>query len=344
MKKILNLIIFFIIFSFLLYSQSLINIEKILEKNIKATGEKERIESIKNYSFKLNQQKYYVSCDGKMKITRGKDPIIIETILIDKDSARRNSFNKIIELKGFEKAFYQCLTKLYSGMFTLIKFKDELIYNGLKKFGPEKLHCMTWKTEDIEVNFYLDSKEFILKRIVFLGYKNGEKIEINYDFGPFREINGVKIPSSWYRSQIGARGTIYRISKIKINQPLPEDFFKKLEINAGKVEISEEELKGNVIDFNFSRGRLIIQTNWIVECFEKAGFKSGETLSLQINGERIIVTFYKFLPSRSLLRREKKLIIPNQREENYLILLRSPEFKSLAEKLSIFSTIKLKRK
>ncbi|MCP2604584.1 hypothetical protein NLC29_00315 [Candidatus Aminicenantes bacterium AH-873-B07] len=343
MKRIILIISTFLFFGFL-YAQPAHKINEILEKNIEAGVGKQNLKLIKNYSFKLNQEIYYISCDGKMKIIRGKDPIITETILIDEDSVRRNSFNKITEFKGFDKAFYQCLTKLYSGMFTLIKFKDELIYDGLKKFGPEKLHCLTWKTENIEANFYLDSEKFIIKRIALQGYKEGEKIEINYDFGPFRNVNGMKIPSSWFKSQVGARGTTYRMSKIKINQNLPENFFEKLEINAGKVEILDSILKGNIIDFVFSRGRLIIETNWTDECFEKAGFESSEILILEINGKNIEITFYNSQPPRSAIRQGKKFIMPNRGEENYLIVLWSQEFQSLADKLSILSIIKLKRK
>jgi hypothetical protein len=327
----------------MIFSQST-DLEKVLEKNIKAVGGKEKIESIKNYSFRLNSENYYISCDGIMKITKGKKPIIVETIIANENSVKRNCFNKISEFKDFRKALYQCLAKLYSGIFTLSKFKGELIYHGLKKFGIEKLHCLSVKKEDIRANFYIDSQEFILKRIVFEGYENGEKVEINYDFGPYKEVNGIRIPSSWYVSQIGARGKVYKISKFKINLDLSEDYFKKLEINAGKVEISDGELKGNIIDFNFSRGRLIIQTNWIGEHFEKAGFKSDENLILKINNENIEVTLFKFQPPRNAFGRGKRLILPNRAGENYLIYLWTEQAQSLAEKLSILSLIKLKRK
>ena len=142
MRKIVGLVIL-LIFSLLLYSQNLINVEKILDKNIEAIGGKEKIESIKNYSFRLNSENYYISCDGIIKITKGEKSIIVETIIVNENSVKRNCFNKISEFKGFGKALYQCLAKLYSGIFTLSKFKGELIYQGLKKFGMEKLYCLS---------------------------------------------------------------------------------------------------------------------------------------------------------------------------------------------------------
>lgn len=326
---------------FLSCSQS----KKVIERNIQAAGGEEKLTQIKNYSFKYGSTTYYMSSDGKMKLTEGRDPIITEIILVDEDKVKRNCFNNITEFTGLQKSEYQCLAKLRSGLFTLINFKDQLEYKGSKSFGPSEHYMLTTNIGDLEVEFYLNSDEFTVKRLVLKGYDpSQDKYEINHDFGPYQEINGVKIPSSWFRSQVGTRGSKYEISDVKMNQNYDKDFFSKLELNAGEVEIKQGALKGNIIEFRFRRNMLQIDTNWTDECIKKAGFKTKDKLILQINDKEIEIDFFESFPPRQTIRPGSKFMVPNRRSENYLIYLISPEYKGLAEELEHLLPIRLKRK
>ncbi|GAG27406.1 unnamed protein product, partial [marine sediment metagenome] len=150
--------------------------------------------------------------------------------LIDQDNVKRNCFNNITIFSGLQESTYQCLAGFFSGLFTLWKFKDRLEFHGLKVFGPKKYYKLTTNFKDLRVDFYLNEIEFAIERVVFQGFdhKTG-KYEVNYDFGPLKEINGLKIPSYWFSSQIGTRGNMYEISKVKINQFIDEDFFSNWE-------------------------------------------------------------------------------------------------------------------
>ncbi|NOR22198.1 MAG: hypothetical protein GQ476_05890, partial [Candidatus Aminicenantes bacterium] len=208
----------------LLYAQANLSVKDIVEKNIQAAGGPEALSEVKHYSFKHDLKTYYMATSGLMKLTDGKEPVITEVILVEEDKVKRNCFNKVTELAGFMKSTYQCLTKLRCGLFTLINFKDQLEFKGLKSFGPKKHYMLTTDIGELKVEFYLDSDEFTLRRLVFRGFDQSRgKYEVNHDFGPYQEINGIKIPSSWFSSQVGTRGSNYGISDVKINPPLDED-------------------------------------------------------------------------------------------------------------------------
>lgn len=337
---------FFICSLLLMFSQSMLTVNEIVEKNIQAAGGKENLAKVKNYSFKNGLTTYYMSTKGMMKQTEGKEPIITEVILVGNSKVKRNRFNNITEFTGLEKSTFQCLAQLRCSLFTLATFKDKLKFTGLKKFGPKKYYMLTTHMDGLEIEFYLDSDEFTLRRMVLNGFDPSQgKYEVNHDFGPYQDIEGAKIPSSWFNSQIGTtRGSSFTISDVKINQALGKNFFTKLDVNVGKVEVQKGALSGNVIEFRFRRSRLQIATNWTDEFIKKAGFEAGDKLILQIGGMDLEIDFYASQPPRGTIKPGAKYMIPNFRGENYFIILGKEENEQLSEKLESLLPLRIKRK
>lgn len=329
----------------LLYSQADLSVNDIVEKNIQAAGGKEALSKVKNYSFKHGLRTYYMATSGLMKLMDGREPVITEVILVKRDNVKRNCFNKITEMAGFVKSTYQCLAQLRGGLFTLANFKEQLEFKGQKNFGPKKHYMLTTDIGRLKVEFYLDADEFTLKRLVFKGFDQSRgKYEVNHDFGPYKEINGIKIPSSWYSSRVGTRGSNYGISDVKINLPLTKDFFSSIEVNVGEVKIVEGALSGNIIESSFRRNILQISTNWTDECIKGAGFKSKDKLILQMGDREIEVDFHESFPPTETIGPGSKFLVPNRRSENYIIYLISPEYKKLLEEIEPLLPIRVKRK
>lgn len=339
-------LLFLLSFVFLSCSKQDSQVKDLVEKNIQAAGGKEKISQIKNFSFKAGPNTYYVSSDGRMKITVGKDPIITEIILTADNKVIRNCYNKITEFEGLMKSNYQAQAKLRSGLFTLANFKEQLEFHGLKSFGPKEHYMLTTQVGALNVEFYLDLEEFTIKRVVFKGFEEGQgRFEVNLDFGLYQEIEGIKIPSSWFRSQVGARGREFKISDVNMNQALDEDFFSNHDVNVGNVEITQNSLKGNVVDFSTTRAdRVTISTNWTKESIQSAGFKANDKLILEIGGKEIEIDFYDSQPPKSAYEQGAKLIMPDRRGENFMIYILSSEYKDLAEKLELLLPIQIKRK
>jgi hypothetical protein len=326
-------------------SQSELSVKEIVERNIQAVGGKKFLSMIKNYSFKHGSITYYMSAAGVMKLTDGKEPIITEVIIANKDKVRRNCFNKITEITGIQKSMYQILAKLRCGLFTLVNFKDQLSLKGLKSYGAEKHYVLATKVGDLEVEFYLDAADFRLRRAVFKGFDPSQgKYEVNHDFGPYQEINGVKIPSSWFASQVGTRGSNFGISEVKVNQPLEKGFFSRLEVNIGKVSATKGELGGNIIKSTYQRNMLIIDTNWTGECMRRAGFKTNDKLILQISDQELEIDFYEAQFPKDSVGPGSMFMALNPESENYLIYLISPEFQKLTEKLEVLLPIRVRSK
>ena len=334
---------------FLSRSQTNLTVNEIIEKNIQAAGGEDNLAKVKNYSFTYGPMTYYMTTSGLVKLTKGREHVITEITLIDQDKVKRNSFNKVTELTGFQKSSYQCLAKLRCGLFTLINFKDQLAFKGLKNFGAEKLYMLTTNVDELKVEFYLDSDEWTLKRLVLKGFNPSRgKYEVNHDFGPYKEIDGLKIPSSWFRSQVGTRGRTYEISNIKMNQTLNKDFFSKLDVNVGEVAVSDGSLEGNIIDFRVTPGNLYITTNWTNEYIQEAGLKTKDKLIFQINDMDVELDFYASiseLPPRSSFSQGAKLMFQDNRlGETYLIYFYSTEFAQVEQKLELLLPIRVKRK
>ncbi len=322
--------------------------KEIIEKNIQAAGGKEALSRVNNYSFKYASITYYMSAAGVMKLADGKEPVITEVIIANKDKVRRNCFNKISELAGIQKSMHQSLAKLRCGLFTLVNFKDQLAFKGLKNYGVEKHYVLVTKVGDLEVEFYLNAVDFRLRRAVFKGFDPSQgKYEVNHDFGPYQDINGLKMPSSWFASQVGTRGRNFEISELKVNQPLEKDFFSKLEVNVGKVSVAKGELGGNIVRSAYQRNMLIISTNWTNECMQRAGFKTNDKLILQIGDQELEIDFYEAQFPRESVGPGSKLMALNPEDpegENYFVYLISPEFQKLAEKLEVLLPIRVRSK
>jgi hypothetical protein len=322
-----------------------LTVKEIVARNIQAACDVEKLKSFENISFSTGQYTYYMAMDGRMKITSGTAPVITKSFVIDKNGARKNSFNNITELKPLVTSTYQAQALLRSGLYTLINFEDNLEYVGLKRFGIKSHHVLTTELGKLIVEFYLDPDEFLLKRMVFKGYDPGQgTYEINHDFGPYQEVNGVRLPSSWFTSQVGTRGVLYEIQKVKFNLSLKEDFFSNLDLNMGKVEISTGMLGGNIIDHSFRRNTLTLETNWTLANIQSAGFINNDSLRISIKGKEYDITFYNSSPPRNSIKQGAVILMPNRRDENYIISMYSAEFKDIVEKLELFQPIELKQK
>ena len=321
-------------------------IRNILAENIEAVGGQSNIDGIKNYSFTQGSQTVYLSSKGVRKLTSGKGPIITEVILASAQGARRNCFNQITEYEGFEKSVNQSLAKLESALFTLSNFKGQLTYQGLKQFGPKNLHMLSASEGDLNVEFYIDSEDHLLKRLVFSGYsENSGQYETNYDFVSYQEVDGITIPESWFASQVGTRGSLQNVENVQFNLELASDFFESDAVNVGEVEIGEGSLNGRIVDFNMARGnRLVISTNWTETCIEQAGFQTDEKLNFDVADREIELVFYAQSPPREAYTSGANFMMPNVRMGNYDIYILSPELSDLLEELEPLMSIRTEKR
>ncbi|MBP1769489.1 MAG: hypothetical protein H6P96_107 [Candidatus Aminicenantes bacterium] len=326
------------------------SLKDILSKNIEAAGGKAKLAQVKNLSFRIGRALHVVSAGGELKIVTGRDPVITEAVLIAGGKAVRNSFGVVSEVTGPQATVYQTLAKLYAGLFSLAKFEGQLELVGVKSFGPEKLYHLSLKGSGgpVAVHFYLRADDFLLKRLVFLGTTpDGDKYEVNYDFGPFEEVDGFKVPLSWFDSRVGTRGNLTEMSEVKANAALDKDFFEKAETNIGRTEASPGQLKGNILDWNASPFGLTIVTNWTRKDIDAAGLRTGDKLVLLIGEEEYALAFYaqsSELPSRDELAKVGRLLAPMQRGgETFAIQVMGEEGGALAAKLTPLAALSAKK-
>ena len=334
----------------LIAAQASPSLKDIISKNIEAAGGNAKLAQVKNLSFRIGRALYVVSAGGELKIVTGRDPVVTESVLIAGGKAVRNSFGVVSEIAGPQATVHQTMAKLYAGLFSLAKFEGQLELVGVKSFGPEKLYHLTLRGPGgpVAVHFYLRADDFLLKRLVFLGTTpDGDKYEVNYDFAPFEEVEGFKLPLSWFDSQVGTRGNLTEMSEVKANVALDKGFFDKAETNIGRTEASPGQLKGNILDWNASPFGLTIITNWTRKDTEAAGLRTGDKLVLRLGEDEYPLAFYaqsSDLPPRNELAKVGRLLAPMSRGgETFAIQVMGEEGGSLAAKLTPLAVISVKK-
>lgn len=280
-----------------------ISVKEIIEKNIAASGGKARIDSLTTLSFDTESTiyrriltTYYAAGDGRMKIVVGDGELVENVTVVDEDEIGIRNFAAPAKLTNLKKAELTCFAGLCGGGFTLKNFKDRLRFSGIKRFGPETHYVLTTRIRGHDIDFYIDTKEHTLKRIVFKGsdeMQGGYKS--TYDFGQVVASKGLKIPSSWFKSFIGPKernDSRVNIGNIKTGIQLEKGFFKTLDINFGRVRAVEGYLEGNVIASRFTgRKNVVMTVNWTPADMDKAGFKTRDKLKLNIGGSELEVVF-----------------------------------------------------
>jgi hypothetical protein len=319
--------------------------DEIIAKNIEAAGGSDRLAEIESFAFSFGPTTYTMSASGPMKMRVGKAPIITEAILVNDQGVQRNCFNNMSQFQGLNAAVYHVLAKLRSGVFTLKNFKGELAYLELKSFGPQQMHRLITSEGDLQVEFNVDAGTHELRRLVFKGYQEEQgSYDVNHDFGTYQEVEGIRLPSSWFSSRVGTRGSVLEIQDVLLNPELGPGFFENVDVNTGDVEINPGELKGNIVEFAFQRGRLLLGTNWTSRSVEGAGFEPEDRLVLTIQDREVELVLYNDRPPQGAMGPGKHVMIPNFRSENYNIYLISEEYEALVETLDVLMPIRLGKK
>lgn len=326
-----------------------LTLQEIYQRNLEASGGREKLSGIQNFSFETGSTRSVVSASGNLKIITGKEPVITEIILVKGNEVRKNSLSGLSEVGDPQKSVFQTLGKFYAGIFSLLRFENELEYEGMKSYGLEKYHQLsTAKPGPVRVDFFLRPDDFRVKRLVFHGLTpEGDKYELSYDYPTFEEIEGLKVPLTWFVSQVGARGELIEVSAIKINRPLPEDFFDSLEVNIGKVEVSPGLLRGNVLDVSSSRFGLTITTNFTQEDIKKAGLETGDRLSFAMSGTEYELAFYlsaRELPPMSQLAGGAKVMTGAPRSATYVIQFFGVAKSEMTQHLEPLMPIEIRKK
>lgn len=334
----------------LLAAQTDLSLKDVLRKNIEASGGQAKLAQIKTLAFRTGGAQNFVSAAGDLKVVTGKDPVVTETVLVAGGKAVRNSFGVESEITGPQVTVYRTMAKLYAGLFSLVKFEGRLELVGIRSFGPEKFYDLApnGPAGPIAVHFFLKADDFLLKRLVFTGSTpEGDKYEVNYDFAPFEEVEGLRLPLSWFASQVGTRGNLTELSEVKANVALDKAFFKKAEVNIGRTETAPGLLKGNVLDWSSSPFGLTIVTNWTRKDIDAAGLKTGDKLVLLIGEDEYGLTFYARsgeLPPRDELAAVGRFLAPVPRGgETFAIQIMGGEGGSLAAKLAPLLAVSVKK-
>ena len=281
-------------------AQGQISAEDIISKNVQAAGGAEALARVRNVSFAAGTARYTASADGRMAVRYAlEDPAVYEALIVSGTAVRRNSLNRISELSGVERGRWVCLARLAGGLFTLKNFGPDITYEGLKTFGPERHYILSTRVEGLRAVFSVDASDFLVKRMVLSGVDAaGESWEESTEFGSAETVEGFRLPTALYVSQVGVGGTYSPgprpLSDFQIDSELPAGFFDDLKVNCGRAEAAPGRLEGNVLLGLFEEEDLFVRifTNWTEEDIRAAGLKNGDILIMASGGVEFETKLY----------------------------------------------------
>ncbi len=264
----------------------------VISKNLTAAGGAETVSRVGSLSFSAGASKYAASADGRMKVRSVlEEPAVFEAVLVEGTSVRKNSLGRVSEVKGFERMRWIILGRLIGGLFTLKPFEESLVYEGTASFGPERHHVLSSRIDGVKVSFYVDSTDFLVKRLVLSGAgADGQNMEECHEvaYGPGGERP--RLPSTMFVAQVGVGGTYAPaarpLSDIKLEENLPDGFFKEFGINAGRAAAAPGRLEGNILFGQFDEEDFFVRimTNWTEDDIRASGFQNGDVLVLSSGG------------------------------------------------------------
>jgi len=274
--------------------------EELIRKTVEAVGGLKAVSAVQTLSFKIGAQTYVASADGRLKVMSGLEAsVVYETVLVAGGTVRRNTLNRPAVVEGAEAVRWGSLARFLGGVFTPRLFPGPFEIAGTRRYGPARHHILTTREAGAEIAFSVDADDFQVKRMVLKIPRPGEdSYELSCEFVDYKDVQGLKIPSTVFFSQVGVGGTgtpgPRPVADIAVNPPLAGDVFSSIEVNAGASEAAPGILKGQILfGFGYDDERIaIVFTNWGREEIERAGFKAGDRLAVNLDGFEYEATFY----------------------------------------------------
>lgn len=266
----------------------------VVKRNLAAAGGEARLAAVRSLSFKAGSINYTATPAGTMKaVVEGLPPAVLEAVLVAPGRVVRRRPGGEAEVGELERARLTLYARLFGGGFTLRGFADGLRYDGLRRFGPESFHRVRAEIPPATVEFDLDTAEGLIRQVALRALNpDGSRYEEFFDFGPYQDVQGLRLPGSWFRSTVGGRGSLSEFSDFAFDAPLPPDFFERADINIGEAKVEAGRLEGRTLAL-LDQGRMhAVVTNWTPGQAAAAGLVSGDPLALIIEGLEYDAVFY----------------------------------------------------
>lgn len=183
MRKTIFFILLFIIFFIQLVMATSATIKKaneIISHSVNKLVGKDQFNRIGNLTFKTSsrdyrtvEKVYFADDQQNFKMTVGYGPYIERVTVFRSGKINDKNFLSEQELTNYEKTELTCFAKLISGIFTLVKFKNELDFTGKKKYGFKEYYIFKSRLYNHEVSFYLESDTFDSGPYGYCRYRSG---------------------------------------------------------------------------------------------------------------------------------------------------------------------------
>ncbi len=333
--------------------------DQIIMKNVEAVGGLEKIKNLGVVSVDLASiytrqvtQQVFADGDGNMKTTFATPPLVEGVLCYYKDQIKEKHFVPPAQPGDGSNERLICTSRLFAGAFSLYYYKDDLKLEGIKKYGPEKHYIFTFSNDFCDVKFNIGTEDFLLKRMEISNKKEGiEEYKVSYDFSEYKDINGLKIPTRYFRADMGAGASARGVDGLYMNfatkKDIKPDFFTNLELNYGKVEKTDSAIIGSITNNVFvpAGGYNIVATNLSDPDIKDLGLKPNDKVKVALLGDNFDAIYLNstndisgqhFIPGNKILAKYGP-------SPYYILLMIGPDFQDYSKKnkeLADFKVIK----
>ena len=274
-----------------------IKTKMFIGKSIETLGGRKIFNEIKNITFKTVsrdyrtiERTYFADHHMNFKKITGFGPYVERVTLIKNGAIYDNNFLGNTDLPDYDKAELTCFAKLISGMFTLIRFQDELSFEGYKKYGFKKFQIFKMRLYNHDVYFLLESTSMLLGRMIIEGTdQKGVLYKSMFDFRTPIRVAGFTIPGVWVNTNLAffreAEDTETKINDFKSNIDIENDFWNKNDLNFGSAGYDGGVVYGNVIEpYVHHRLKIMMMlTNIRLSDMEKLGLNQHDDIIVAVD-------------------------------------------------------------
>jgi hypothetical protein len=321
------------------FGQANLSLKDIFEKNILASGGREKLAAVKSLSFRTGGTFHCLQ--------RGAKVVWVGAVATESSrpgrQVQRNSFGTVTEVTGSQQVIQQTLPGSTPGFSLPVRGPARV--GRAQDVRPGQTPDLTM-TAALRADFFVNADDFFLKRLLFQAGPEGD----TYESITTSRLSGTAglFPAALLVQLPGRHAATCRADRSRVQSRLDESFFKSLEVNIGTTEAAPGVLKGNVLDFNSSPFGLTITTNWTRKEIEQAGFRTTEKLTFLIEGMEAEIDFYAApneIPGPDVLSKGARFLAPATRGgATFAIQLVAVDTASIAAKLKPLVPISVKRK
>ncbi|MBX5439449.1 MAG: insulinase family protein [Thermoflavifilum sp.] len=150
--------------------------------------------------------------------------MVITKVILNNDSIQMQQMGQQVSLNPQMKRQIRENAKWFPEL-SLLQKSDSLTLKTATDENGKKMYVVEWKQPEESVSYQYDMQTGLKLHEIHQVLINGQTITSTYDFGDYREVNGLLLPHE-ISTSMGPQHIIFHVTELKINEGLDEKDFQ----------------------------------------------------------------------------------------------------------------------